>query len=190
MDQRPPSPPSPPPRWGPVPGTPDPMSVDTGGGPTSDLSPYNTPGMITPPKSSSTNNNNNMSGVSPASSKRSNASSEEPENRLEDVKTYFTNAGLKFRKAIATGNHGGTLLFDKFEKSNSGTTTPPILEKSLVVKYALDTRDDASTNNDEDLSNEMFWLEKFVHAQHIIQLEPEYRKLWYEEKEGAGWIMC
>ncbi|KAK8087776.1 hypothetical protein PG997_002737 [Apiospora hydei] len=162
MAQRSPSPPSPPPRWGPLTGTPELMNVyNTGGDPASGLSP------------------------------KSDSSAEEPENRLEDVKTYFTNAGLRFRKAIATGNHGGTLLFDQYEKrSDDGPTTPPVLEKSLVVKYALDTRDDASTNNDDDLSNEMFWLEKFVYAQHIIQLAPEYRKLCYDEQEGAGWISC
>lgn len=54
------------------------------------------------------------------------------------------------------------------------------LQKSLVVKYALDKEEDASTNNDLDLTNEMFWLEQFVNAEHIIQVDPDYRKLWYD----------
>ncbi|KAK8043729.1 kinase-like domain-containing protein [Apiospora phragmitis] len=148
------------------------MSVDTAGDQTSDLIPYNAPGMITPPASSP-----NKSG----SSKKSEVSSTQAEDRLSDVQTYFANTGLKYRRAIATGNHGGTLLFDQFGGAD-GTT----LEKIVVVKYALDTEEDASTNNDEDLANEMAWLERFVHAQHIIQLTPEYRRLWHEEQEGGG----
>lgn len=55
-----------------------------------------------------------------------------------------------------------------------------------MVKYTLDTEEDTSTNNDADLSNEMFWLEQFVHAEHIIQVDPDYRKLSHEDQKGGG----
>ncbi|KAK8037810.1 hypothetical protein PG991_001156 [Apiospora marii] len=104
-------------------------------------------------------------------------------DRLQDVKTYFTNAGLKFRKPIAVGNHGGTVLFDKFDQDeNSGE----VLAKSLVVKYALDTEEDASTSNDADLENEMGWLRKMHYAEHIIQTDPAYWDLWDDDKDTAG----
>ncbi|KAK8140063.1 hypothetical protein PG984_000129 [Apiospora sp. TS-2023a] len=158
----------------------DPMSIDS---PPEDpdlyLSPYNSSGMNDPQPST------------PGSSKKSSASKKSTDNgsttivedRLNDVRTYFANAGLRWRKNIAIGNHGGTLLFDKFDEDEENG---PTLQKSLVVKYALDTEPDASTNNDLDLSNEMFWLEKFVNAEHIIQVDPDYRKLWYEDQAGGG----
>lgn len=105
-------------------------------------------------------------------------------DRLQDVKTYFTNTGLKFRKPIAVGNHGGTVLFDKFDVDENGGGE--VLAKSLVVKYALDTEDDASTHNDEDLENEMGWLRKMHYAEHIIQTEPEYWNLWDDDKSKVG----
>ncbi|KAK8067454.1 hypothetical protein PG996_006566 [Apiospora saccharicola] len=107
-------------------------------------------------------------------------------DRLQDVKNYFIHAGLRFRKSIATGNHGGTVLFDKFNHDDDGRE---ILIKSLVVKYALDTEDDASTHNDEDLENEMEWLQKLHHAEHIIQTEPDYWNLWNKDKkDGTGGV--
>ncbi|KAK6841145.1 hypothetical protein PG987_002005 [Apiospora arundinis] len=103
-------------------------------------------------------------------------------DRLKDVKTYFTNNGLKFRKMIAEGHHGGAALFDKFDGANAEV---PV--KSLVVKYALETADDASSNNDDDLSNEMYWLSKMKYAEHIIQTVPEYWSLWDDpDKKPEG----
>ncbi|KAK7906555.1 hypothetical protein PG985_016292 [Apiospora marii] len=104
-------------------------------------------------------------------------------DRLQDVKTYFTNAGLKFRRPIAVGNHGGTVLFDKFDQDEDGGE---VLAKSLVVKYALDTEEDASTSNDADLENEMGWLRKMHYAEHIIQTDPAYWSLWDDDKDNAG----
>ncbi|KAK8096211.1 hypothetical protein PG999_014233 [Apiospora kogelbergensis] len=105
----------------------------------------------------------------------------EVEDRVADVKNYFTNSGMEFRKMIADGNHGGTMLFDK-----------PMADgemKSLVVKYALETDDDAMSNNDEDLSNEMYWLERLQYAEHIIQIDPEYSSLWDDGQTGPGKLL-
>ncbi|KAK7923559.1 hypothetical protein PG985_007630 [Apiospora marii] len=162
------------------PDDPDPMSVDSPpDDPNVDLSPYNSSGMNDP--------NPSTPGSSRKSSKRStDAGSTIPEDRVNDVRTYFANAGLRFRRNIATGNHGGTMLFDKFEEEEDGGMR---LQKSVVVKYALDTADDASTNNDADLGNEMFWLEQFVNAEHIIQVDPDSRQLWRgggDQQSGGG----
>ena len=155
------------------------MSVDSPpGDPNLNLSPYNSSGMNDP--NPSTPGSSRKS--SKSSMRSSDAGSSIPEDRLNDVHTYFTNTGVRFRRNIATGNHGGTMLFDKFDEDDEGVR----LQKSIVVKYALETADDASTNNDADLSNEMFWLEQFVNAEHIIQVDPDYRMLWHDENKGGG----
>ncbi|KAK8102140.1 kinase-like domain-containing protein [Apiospora sp. TS-2023a] len=139
----------------------------------SELSPYNTDGMI-----------DYNAQQSPSKKGGSDTSNSNAVDRLQDVKNYFIHAGLRFRKPIAIGNHGGTVLFDKFNHDDDGRE---ILAKSLVVKYALDTEDDASTHNDEDLENEMEWLQKMHHAEHIIQTEPDYWNLWdKDKKDGTG----
>ncbi|KAK8042142.1 hypothetical protein PG993_006665 [Apiospora rasikravindrae] len=118
-------------------------------------------------------------------------------DRLQEVKKYFTNEGLQFRKVIAQGNHGGAVLFDQWlpiepaagsSSSNNNNAPPPqsptsapqptMQRRQLVVKYALDTQEDASSDNDADLRNEFGWLRRFRGAEHIIQILPEYNHLW------------
>ncbi|KAK8089981.1 hypothetical protein PG997_004942 [Apiospora hydei] len=110
----------------------------------------------------------------------SGGSSIDPNNvtdRLQEVKKYFTNEGLQFRKVIAQGNHGGAVLFAQW------------LPRQLVTKYALDTQEDATSDNDADLRNEFGWLRRFRGAEHIIQVLPEYNHLWRtnnDNNQGRG----
>ena len=143
-----------------------------------ELSPYNSSGMNDPPKTPTVSGNDNTVASASAGSPMDIS---EVEDRVADVKNYFTNSGMEFRKMIADGNHGGTMLFDK-----------PMADgemKSLVVKYALETDDDAMSNNDEDLSNEMYWLERLQYAEHIIQIDPEYSSLWDDGQTGPGKLL-
>ncbi|KAK7969347.1 hypothetical protein PG996_002216 [Apiospora saccharicola] len=138
-------------------------------------------------------------------------------NRLLEVKRYFTNEGLQFRKVIAQGNHGGAVLFDQWlpvepepepvpapkyqddmsvsssskrkapsEPTPTPTPEPTMQRRQLVVKYALDTEEDATSDNDEDLRNEFRWLRKFAGAEHIIQVLPEYNHLWRTKKNQSS----
>lgn len=141
-------------------------------------------------------------------------------DRLQEVKKYFTNEGLQFRKVIAQGNHGGAVLFDQWltaepspepankyqddasssskrpalqptpspspEPSPEPTPAPTMQRRQLVVKYALDTEEDATSDNDEDLRNEFRWLRRFAGAEHIIQVLPEYNHLWRTRKNQSG----
>ncbi|KAK7923065.1 hypothetical protein PG985_007136 [Apiospora marii] len=129
-------------------------------------------------------------------------------NRLQEVKKYFTNEGLQFRKVIAQGNHGGAVLFDQWyyiepesesepepssskrkapeDDTPSPTPEPSIHKRQLVVKYALDTEEDATSDNDEDLRNEFCWLRRFAGAEHIIQIMPEYNHMWRTKKNQSS----
>ncbi|KAK7952350.1 uncharacterized protein PG986_008078 [Apiospora aurea] len=107
----------------------------------------------------------------------SGGSSIDPNNatdRLQEVKKYFTNEGLQFRKVIAQGNHGGAVLFDQWLP----VEPTPGPEAGSIIKYALDTQEDATSDNDADLRNEFGWLRRFRGAEHIIQVLPEYNHLW------------
>ncbi|KAK6865089.1 kinase-like protein [Apiospora arundinis] len=116
-------------------------------------------------------------------------------DRLQEVKKYFVNEGLQFRKVIAQGNHGGAVLFDQWlpvepepvsaqaatsDSDNDGGSAPePLMQRrQVVIKYALDTKDDATSDNDEDLRNEYNWLRRLSGAEHIIRILPEYNYLW------------
>lgn len=134
------------------------------------LAPYNTSSMT----DYNVLRNDSDSKQSPSKRGGSDTSTSNAFDRLQYVKTYFTNAGLKFRKPIAVGHQGGTVLFDKFDDDENGGE---VLVKSLVVNYALDTQEDASSSNDIEFQNEMHWLIRMHNAEHVIQTEPEYWNL-------------
>ena len=124
-----------------------------------------------------------------ASSGSSSSDPSEAVDRLQEIKKYFTNEGLQFRTVIAQGNHGGAVPFDQWlpvepdpaaapGAANNDAPEAILQRRQLVMKYALDTREDAASENDEDLRNEFRWLRLLRGAEHIIQILPEYNYLW------------